>query len=503
VEAVTTNNVQPAEDKPASNNTQNQGDTATAPKEQEITLFVDHSWWPMTEWKGKIPEEITKKTGIKVKVQIAADGQQLPLMIASGSEMPDIVYTYNNHDPMSTPDVSYTWDELAENYKLENLKIDPMLRAANTANDGKLYTIRNGFMSPEDFAKCDKCLNPGQGLTVREDIMNELGNPKLETLDDYLNILEQVQNKYPDMIPAVITPGEVGSYLRVQFGVPRFSFYNTGSGLKYFISHPDQEDFYLYVNKLYREKYIVAENFTWKERNEAENQIINGKAFSLINASGDEESINPRLEKNGKPFRIKQVVKQLGPNPKVYANGVGWSGMYVPKKAKNPEAAAKFIEFMHSKEGQRLAAWGIEGEDWTWNPEGYPEFKYDSQNLEVQKQLGVVWWGILASEGETEKLQRFDPTSVSTQVLLELKKVTENDPLIGKVVPATDSEEQIIKTNIDNMIKNEETKIYLAPTEEQAKAAFDAMMKKAKDIGIEKLESWATKKYNEVNGLIK
>jgi ABC-type sugar transport system, periplasmic component len=470
----------------------------------EITLFVDHPWWPMTEWKGKIPEEISKRTGVKVNVQIAADAQQLPLMIASGAEMPDIVYTYNNHQPMSTPDISYTWDELIEKYQLKDFDISPTARAVNATKDGSLYTIRNGFMTSEELVACDKCLNPGQGLSVRADIMEALGNPKLETLDDYLAILGQVKEKYPDLIPAVITPGEAGSYLRIQYGVPRFGFYNAGGDqAKYYINHPEQEAFYLYVNKLYREGYIVAENFTWQERTEAESQILNGKAFSLINASGDSETLNPRLETDGKNFRMAQVIKNLGANPKVYANSIGWSGMYVPKTAKNTEAAIKFIQYMYSIEGQRLASWGIEGEDWTMHADGYPVFNFDSKDQDKQVQMGVVWWGILADKGETSSLQRYVPDSASTEVMMELKKVTEVDSLFGKVVPSADSEEQVIQVNIDNMIKNEEMKIYLAKSEEDAKAAFKAMLDKTKNIGIERLEEWATKEYNEAKALMK
>ncbi len=480
-------------------------DSASAANE-EITLFVDHPWWPFSDWSGKIPEEITKRTGIKVKIQVAADEQQLPLMIASGAAMPDIVYTATTHQQMSSSDVSYTWDELIEKYNVQGFNIDPAARAVNAMDDGNLYTVRNGFMSSDAFDKCEKCLNAGQGMTVREDIMQELGNPKLETMDDYFDILKQVKSKYPKLIPAVITPGEIGGYLRLNFGAPTnmFNFYLDGDQPRYYIDHPNQKDFYLYVNKLYREGLISAENFAWKERTEAENYIVGDKAFSLISASGDSESINPRLESEGKSFKLRQVTNLLGAQPKVFWNEVGWSGMYVPKTAKNAETAIKFIQFMQSDEGQRLATWGVEGDDWTWNEaEGYPEFNYDSQNAEIQKELGVVWWGILASSGEVEKVQRYDPSSVSSEALLNLKKVTSYNPLLGKLIPDTDSEEQVILSNLDNMIKNEETRIYLAKNEDEAVQAFDAMMKKAEEIGLSKLESWAKERYTQVESSIK
>jgi len=70
-------------------------------------------------------------------------------------------------------------------------------------------------------------------------------------------------------------------------------------------------------------------------------------------------------------------------------------------------------------------------------------------------------------------------------------------------VPAADSDEQVIQANIDNMIKNEEMKIYLAKSEEDAKVALKAMLDKTKDIGIDRLEEWATKEYNEAKSLMK
>ena len=50
----------------------------------EIELFVNHPWWTLREWKGSVPEEITRKTGVKFKITVTADDKQLPLLIASG-----------------------------------------------------------------------------------------------------------------------------------------------------------------------------------------------------------------------------------------------------------------------------------------------------------------------------------------------------------------------------------------------------------------------------------
>ncbi|MNJ69684.1 hypothetical protein D3C77_660630 [compost metagenome] len=63
------------------------------------------------------------------------------------------------------------------------------------------------------------------------------------------------------------------------------------------------------------------------------------------------------------------------------------------------------------------------------------------------------------------------------------------------IAPDTDSPEQIIKTNIDNMVKTEITKVYLAKDENEANQAFDDLLMKADKMGIEKLETWANAQY--------
>ncbi|WP_156922134.1 hypothetical protein [Cohnella thermotolerans] len=48
------------------------------------------------------------------------------------------------------------------------------------------------------------------------------------------------------------------------------------------------------------------------------------------------------------------------------------------------------------------------------------------------------------------------------------------------------------------MMKNEETKVFLAKSEEDAKTAYAAMVAQADKIGMAKLEKWANDKYAQV-----
>ncbi|MGO4273388.1 ABC transporter substrate-binding protein, partial [Paenibacillus sp. TAF58] len=105
---------------------------------KELSLFIDASWYPVKEWTGAVAEKITEKTGIKLKVTVATDDKQLPLMIASG-DLPDLVFTNANIERMSDSKLSYPWNELIEKYA-PDFKIDPIRIAIHTMDDGNFYT---------------------------------------------------------------------------------------------------------------------------------------------------------------------------------------------------------------------------------------------------------------------------------------------------------------------------------------------------------------------------
>jgi putative aldouronate transport system substrate-binding protein len=92
-------------------------------------------------------------------------------------------------------------------------------------------------------------------------------------------------------------------------------------------------------------------------------------------------------------------------------------------------------------------------------------------------------------------LTSYKEGSETTRQGKEYSKIITFNPAIGMINPDTDSPEQIIRTNIDNMVRTEATKVYLAATEAEAQAAYDELLKKAEKIGMSKLEDWATAQY--------
>lgn len=480
-------------------------DSSEASEPVEIEMFVDHSWWSLKDWSGSVPEEITKKTGVKLKITVAADDNQLPLMIASG-DLPELVFTDKEISRLSNSELCYDWGSLIEEYA-PDFVVDKSVSALYTQEDGKYYTLLNNYSTQQEWEENEYALPSVSGICFREDIMNELGNPSVTSFEEFEALLAQVKEKYPDMIPLVSADSRNFGYFNAQFGLmdTGCDFYVDGNNT---ISHKIKEDgkldFYKYINKLYNKGYITAENFTYSEGSpDAQNLVESGKAFAIADWAYSADRINANLEQQGKEFRMVPLENAISPDVKFYNVGIGWSGVFITKNNKHLEESINFMKYMFTEEGMRLGEWGIPEEHWTMSSGGYPEFKYDTQDQEFATQNGMFYWGLLSGSAVTEGLKNYDPNTLGTPVMSEMKKYMVYNPSLGLLTPPADSDEKIIQTKIKDLIVNEQAKIYTAGSEQEVEDAYNELLKKAEDLGMAQLESWANTKYQEVQSFMK
>jgi putative aldouronate transport system substrate-binding protein len=251
------------------------------------------------------------------------------------------------------------------------------------------------------------------------------------------------------------------------------------------------------MNDLYRNGVIKAETFAYQNEDQATSMATSGKAFAYAWTTAAADRLNAMTAESG--MRWDQFPIALSEDFAHVRRDLGWQGVFITKNNKNPEASIKLMQFLLSDEGQQLAMWGIEGEHWNWSEDGgYPVFTYDRNSDEVKNEMGVYWWGLLGGSAVTELLGNYIPGTIQTRSSQELMAHTTFEPDVGLVQPAPDSREQIMQTNIDNLIKNEEAKVLMATSEEEAREAYNNMLKQAEKIGLADLEAWANEKYAEV-----
>ncbi|MFD2328051.1 hypothetical protein ACFSR7_02245 [Cohnella sp. GCM10020058] len=480
----------------SSASTAGSGSGESAKEPVTLNLFVDQTWWPLKDWSGDVPEEITKRTGVKLNITVATDDKQLPLMIASG-DLPDLVATSTQNVRMADSKLSLDWNSLIEQYA-PDFKIDSENMAVNTAPDGKIYTIKNNFSTKEEWAaNKETALLMGAGISVREDIMQALGNPQIKTMDDLTNLFQTVKDKYPDMIPLVLDPPNWHrGYFEQNFGVmPGLN--DVDGKMQYGLHLPGNKAMYLYMNELYRKGFIKAENYAYKSEDQGKQLMYSGKGFAFAWTTQGSDLLTSAATDTG--YKFVNLPLKLSDDFKYTSTSAGWQGVYITKNNKNPEASIKLMAFLRSEEGQRLAMWGVEGKDWSMSADNkYPVFTYDHLDDNLRKKKGVYYWGLLTGSATTELSGNFVPGTDSTKAGQELTALANFNSAIGLVVPDADSQEQVIKNNIENLVKNEEAKVLLATSAEAAAKAYDNMVAQADKMGLGKYEAWANTKYEEV-----
>lgn len=461
-----------------------------------LTCFIDHDWYWTDKFEGIIPEAITEKTGVVLDITRAIDDKQLGLMIASG-DLPDLVYTYFGKDRLSDPNLCYAYSDLIPQYVPE-WEPDP-IRVANAkafSPDDKYYFIVNNFNTEEEWQSY-----PGTPMVptlgYRADILEELGNPPMNTLEEFEAVLGMVKEKYPDKIPLSTSVNHISWRMmcfRVWMGIGNSQFVENEDGsISYFLNHPNYKEYCAFINSLYRKGYIEADNFSLTEadtRNYPQNALSFAHAFCS----------------QGELYRFGEMAKAVEPNARImeskpldtkgqyYMSGLGWSGLAITKNCANPEAAIKFIAYLYTDEGQRLAQWGREGIEWTEGPDGFPIFNDEwmeaskDENVLYTKYNPAFYFGTSAAVEATGRIAVL-PEDYRA-VYNTFKPLLKVCPWITYAEPKGDSDEKVIYKKLEDMYQNSEVKVFLSSSEEEFEKNFEEYMANARQIGVDKLEAY-------------
>lgn len=467
-----------------------------------LTVFVDMPWFWVDSFTGPIPDELTKRTGVKLKIIRSTDENQLPAMLARG-DLPDIIYSNRLADRLANKTTSYAWDLLMNAYT-PKFEISDEEKRLNASSDGHFYTIRNYYRSKADMNSPYAVADANTAaLTIRDDIMNQLGNPPLNSLADLEQILLRVKAEYPGLIPLLLDEMSHWSvYFQERFGVDGM-YLRDGKVLNQ-LRNPKLLDYYLFLNRLYREGLIQPENFTFNHDQYIEKRD-SGVAFAFIRNVYDANAANSAYQAARIAAHAKLITVPLSDSFKHVDANAGLVGTYITKKSRYPDVAIRLLQYLRSEEGQRLMTWGIEGVHWQMSKAGYPIFdkkyqkdRYESFDKWVQK-YGVAAW-TFGVHGNTANLAAYDPSQPEIMDALRMEKAhTVYEPLLARANPPADSAEAKIAAEVKKLISGEQTMVILADTQEGCIAQYNLMVSKAEALGLSKVEDWMSKKYAEVS----
>ncbi len=472
----------------------------------KYSLFLDIPWSPVDVWgTDHVSQEVTKLTGISFEVTKAQDTNHLGLLLASG-DLPDSIFLFSKKERFESSTVSQPWDELIPKYAPEfDRLIDPSEKALATVDDGHYYTLytHNRNQAYWDDPKLPTSYGEAT-VMLRDDIMAELGNPKIESMDDFYTVLKQVAAKHPDYIP-YLQPNVNSTALSGWFGINSVGAWFVDKNGKVGLPQGDKESFqpYLqYMNKLSREGLLSTEGLTYDFEKQKQ-AILAGKVFATAGQCFDVDVLNEELDKTpGNTLRYTAVNKPFTVDGEIkYAptfTSSGFAGFYITQKCKDPGRLVALMEFMKSPQGDQLTQWGVKDVDYTPTADGLPLIKED---IPWKLRGDNVWYFQASFLTEVMKAMTKKDTapkySQVTSLMYDFKPFWKVDYALALTKVKPETEESEILSSILNTYTNTVNTIITAKDDTEFTKKLDGMFNEIDNLGKAKLLDYAQQQYDK------
>jgi len=474
-----------------------------------FSFYGNYDWYTMPQWGSDLASKWIKENK-KVDVTAVNSGgaakTKLSTMIVS-NELPDVIWSERDSEieKLRVAGLLVPLDDYLDKYP--NLKkwageetLD-MLRSS----DGKLYQFPNWYTStPQGNA----------GYVINRKIYKDLGSPKLETTDDLYAYLQQVKDKFPNVVPFESGEGAAGvDTMYSAFGEGRTAFFTgmlavpEGNELKSLFLDPAYRESVQFASRLYREKLLTQDAFT-ENMDQVSEKLTTGRVAVYASPSPTQLGSRADTALRAKDpeagyFMIWPIHKAGLDKNKIYPgnyNQLGWNVSVITRAAKNPEAIFAFLDWFTGPEGQRTIIWGPEGLYWNGADEdGSPIFtdKFTNDPVgrnELMDSTADLQWNCNTTFIDTSKM-KFEKTLSSEEQNWETRwqstvtwKTQLNSTQFVNLDPTVDSEEGIIAQSVQEIYsKARAVAIQNAKSDEEVAAIFDQAEQDAQKVGYGKL----------------
>ena len=333
-------------------------------------------------------KEIAEKTGVtwdfSPNLGVTDVNEKCGILLASG-DLPDLITTgyAPNISKIIKAKAAIPLDELISKYGqniLENCKealaVSKLLRSGDTKT---LYfipdnTSKGGFTDP---------IYP-RSYYVRWDLYKKLGTPKINTEDDFLKILADMQKLEPTTSDGKKTYA-FGLGLTDQYSHAFAEWPGCALNGLYFATWESEVDILnnvmvpryspdsvflkqlRFYNKAYRMGLMDPDTATMSGQAVNE-KVLAGRYLALPgwgNAGADAAFVSAGTpEKGYVPVRVEDSINKQGMNLTDAFDGGGWLSTCITTACKNPERVVQMIDFLCTPEGAVLQKYGIEGKHW-------------------------------------------------------------------------------------------------------------------------------------------
>lgn len=339
----------------------------------EISLAMPEMSVAGASYADNLPvfQEIERRTGVKIKWETINPDDYTTVMrtrVAAATDLPDI-FSLSGIDilPLIKGNLLLQLDDYIEKYG-PNIKAlyenGPDIKAMMVSPEGKMYCLPNRVISIRKFE-----VNP-QSFIIRNDWLEKVNASMPETIDDWYNVLTLFATKDPngnnqkDEIPFSGQDYNIEAFAEaygIHYSTP---FYPDANGVvQYDWMQPSAKDFFLTMNKWYKEKLIdpqylsITSDMMWGQMLDD----LVGSTFQAAASNCDWLNQNNTKDPNVDWLAVAPPKNVNGGDGFVLIDDRSGGKSVISASCKNPEIAVKWVDYLFSDEGSTLTSMGIEG----------------------------------------------------------------------------------------------------------------------------------------------
>ena len=355
-----------------------------------VDWYVNDSTFSWNTYgSDRVSQVIKEKTGVTIRFTspVTDDGQKLSTLI-SGNKLPDLVSIqcwYPQCSQLAQQDYVYPLDALIDKWA-PSMKDREQTDIWNyfKQGDGYCYGIPN-FAYSNKYISDDEQMEPNGCLLVREDWYKEVEAAGIDMTnpDGFIKGCEFIKNKYSSSIPFQIGPFTTDGNTSIDWLSQYFacSFEDKDGNYVDRRYTENYKDMLKFLNECYQKGLIKADNITDKAA-QIKTKISRGNVFASIVTPQDYQVAFKNCYSNGIKYIPLVLRNYKGEAPVLQdISGNGYLLTMVSNNCKRPDKVIKLLDFLYSEEGQRLVAFGVEGETFEYVDETKTSIKWTDKYL--------------------------------------------------------------------------------------------------------------------------
>ncbi len=335
-------------------------------------------------------QAVEERTGVHVEFVSAGgmgDAEALTLWAAAGT-LPDLIPNAAANYP-GGGEVAVADDILMDVAPYLEYAPDYDAYRTRTSKDEQDSLTDSGFVV-ELTSFFSEDIGPSTGPMIRQDWLDEQKLDTPVTYDDWHQVLTAFKNAYdPDytfLLPNTVSAQN--NYFASGFGVLSYTanargrvtdpFYQVDGTVKFSLLEDDFRDYIALLNQWYSEG-LISRDFVSCEADtngpDLAGYVTSGQTGIWFGDVSQMQSYDDNANDDG--FRcvaITDPVQKEGDITHFDSDRTGLTSYSVAATCENPEIVMEWVNYWFTDEGVRLANYGIEGESYTLDENGTPQY---------------------------------------------------------------------------------------------------------------------------------